>query len=306
MYWSLAQTTGIIPSPLSKHSVSIVGQRVYIFGGVNEGGSEKSINSTFLFLDLDTYSWHDPQPTGTPPENRFSHSAAVVDQFIYIFGGGDYSTSFNDIHQYCTATNVWTKLQPSGVAPAKRRAHTATTVGKSIIIIGGGDGENVFKDLWSFDTEKCQWTQLANLDGSNRGYHTASLIGDKIFVFGGKNTKECFGDLHIYDTSKNNWSNGKKLKSKFGHSAVTIGKHLITFGGCDGTEFANNIDVFDSVNGDWIYALSFGSAPSPRGFHTSLYYDSRMLVFGGVNVTTNFSELWILDLGIYAYYSVPL
>lgn len=44
-----------------------------------------------------------------------------------------------------------------------------------------------------------------------------------------------------------------------------------------------------------------GAAPSPRGYHTSIFCDSRLFVFGGSDENAIFNELYILELGVNAY-----
>jgi hypothetical protein len=44
-----------------------------------------------------------------------------------------------------------------------------------------------------------------------------------------------------------------------------------------------------------------GDAIPPRGYHTAVFYDSRLWVFGGASDDMVFSELYILELGVHAY-----
>lgn len=51
----------------------------------------------------------------------------------------------------------------------------------------------------------------------------------------------------------------------------------------------------------WEKRSVYGQAPTPRGYHTSVLYDSRIILFGGFNGTNFSNDVLILDLASYAY-----
>jgi hypothetical protein len=51
----------------------------------------------------------------------------------------------------------------------------------------------------------------------------------------------------------------------------------------------------------WETRKVYGQAPTPRGYHTTVLYDSRLFLFGGYNGQTFSNEVYILDLSSYAY-----
>jgi hypothetical protein len=51
----------------------------------------------------------------------------------------------------------------------------------------------------------------------------------------------------------------------------------------------------------WEMKTVYGQAPTPRGYHTTVLYDSRIFLFGGYNGTSFSNDVFILDLASYAY-----
>ena len=44
-----------------------------------------------------------------------------------------------------------------------------------------------------------------------------------------------------------------------------------------------------------------GDIPLPRGYHTTVFHDSRLFIYGGSADAQIFNDLYILELGIHAY-----
>jgi N-acetylneuraminic acid mutarotase len=76
---------GDLPDPRERHSTSLIGKKVYIFAGYCRIG-EVYHNSLYVF-ESETLTWTALQPHGNPPEKRCGHTASVVDNKIWIFGG---------------------------------------------------------------------------------------------------------------------------------------------------------------------------------------------------------------------------
>ena len=47
----------------------------------------------------------------------------------------------------------------------------------------------------------------------------------------------------------------------------------------------------------------YGRAPSGRGYHGTILYDSRVIVIGGFDGSEVFGDVMILELAVHAYYS---
>ena len=64
------------------------------FGGY--GGQQHYLNDTWSF-DISTRKWTELQCTGSIPSPRCSHTAVLVDDVMYVFGGYSGKTRLGDL-----------------------------------------------------------------------------------------------------------------------------------------------------------------------------------------------------------------
>ncbi|NXL85566.1 HCFC2 factor, partial [Alectura lathami] len=179
--WSIPVTKGTLPSPRESHTAIVycrkdVGSpKMYVFGGM----CGCRLNDLWE-LDIETMTWSRPETKGTVPLPRSLHTANVIGNKMYVFGGwvpqsagGELST--HDGEWKCTAsfcylnldTTEWIGLVPdcqedqSNSLPGPRAGHCAVAVGTRLYIWSGRDGyrkawnnQVCCKDLWYLDTEK--------------------------------------------------------------------------------------------------------------------------------------------------------
>jgi hypothetical protein len=91
------------------HTASVVGSKMYIFGGLNSGGRNGAADGDLEYLnsicvfDLETHTWSIPKNIkGMLPAKRAGHSSAVVGNTIYIFGGRSGSVVLPDFYAFNT------------------------------------------------------------------------------------------------------------------------------------------------------------------------------------------------------------
>ena len=153
-------------------------------------------------------------PNANVPYPRFSHSAVVLGQYLYVFCGStsesNYSSStYNDLYRLDLSMRTWQKVKTEGLMPAPRECcsmvaykqkptkhlyRTLPYLGK-LIIFGGWCqpprnrviiGPRFFDDTQIFHVQESKWERL-NLTCSPtaRAGHSASVIQNKMVVFGG-------------------------------------------------------------------------------------------------------------------------
>uniref|UniRef100_A0A3Q4B6S8 Fibronectin type-III domain-containing protein n=1 Tax=Mola mola TaxID=94237 RepID=A0A3Q4B6S8_MOLML len=175
--WSIPETQGGGPSARESHSsVAYNGlgtPKLYIFGGMQ--GCR--LNDLWQ-LDLETMVWSTPQTRGPTPFPRSLHSASLIANKMYIFGGWipvpepDKHSALE--HEWiCTNslsllnldTMSWQSLGPDEdlyvCRPRARAGHCATAVGSRLYIWSGRDGyrkswnyQVCCKDLWYLETDR--------------------------------------------------------------------------------------------------------------------------------------------------------
>jgi hypothetical protein len=195
--WSELSTAGGPPSAryASAGVYDPAGDRLVIFGGLDDGGKQGEIWSLSL---AGTPTWSQLSPSGTPPAARFLHSAVRLPgtNEMLIFAGTDSSLYSDAWLLSLSGPPAWTALAPSGSPPAPR--YSSTTVyddlRQRVVVFGGFDGFANRGDTWSLDLSGSPaWTLL--LPGGSaptpRYGHGAVYDGnrDRMLVFGGIDTQ---------------------------------------------------------------------------------------------------------------------
>ncbi|KAJ3281160.1 hypothetical protein HK104_000175 [Borealophlyctis nickersoniae] len=335
MHWSKLPKRGEAPSPLRAHTMTLVGHRLFVFGGCD---SRACYRDLYVF-DTEALYWSKAKTKGTIPEPCRAHSTVLLDRKLYVFGGGDGPIYFSTLHCLDTETFVWTKLDVAG-GPGPRRAHTTWPYDGNIYVYAGGDGVRAISDIFVLNTREgllsnslsgspqppaldtppvsggmvgaspgpnLSWTKATTTGPapSPRGYHTSTLIqgGKKVVVFGGSDGNECFSDVHVLDLTDMKWHAVEvdKPYPRLSHTATQVGSYLFIFGGHDGGKYSNEVLLLNLVTMNWEARRCFGGPPRGRGYHTAVLCDSRIFVFGGYDGAEVFDDLWVLDLSACAY-----
>ncbi|KAJ8245356.1 hypothetical protein GJAV_G00269890 [Gymnothorax javanicus] len=181
--WSIPETRGLGPCPRESHSAVVYSSkgnyspRLYIFGGMR--GQRLS---DLWQLDIETMTWSLPETKGPPPLPRSLHSANVIGNKMFVFGGWVPAMTAEDranaagTEWICTSslceldldTLTWQTLSPErqqeegkACGPRARAGHCTAAVGSRIYVWSGRDGyrknwnyQVCCKDLWYLETEK--------------------------------------------------------------------------------------------------------------------------------------------------------
>lgn len=304
MYWSKMPAGGRLMKGMRAHSATVVGSDVWCFGGCDIRGN--CFKDVWKF-DVDAFNWTKPKVIGECPPITRAHTAVLVDKRIFIIGGGDGPTYYNETYYFDTVSLTWCKPTIFGTPPTRRRAHTAVLYDHKIIVFGGGNGSNALNDVHALDVSDLrhlEW-RLVETHGKKpiaRGYHSMNLVGSKCVVFGGSDGTECFSDVHILDLQKMSWSEvkpeaGTPAYPRLSHTATCVGSYLFIIGGHDGVNFSSDVLLFNLVTLSWETRNSYGKPPSARGYHATVLYDSRVLVLGGFDGHNVFDAAHCLELG---------
>ncbi len=127
--WS---TLAAKPQPVTDVAAALVGNRIYIPGGLTPAGSPTAIVEAYS-LEADTWETRAPLPTAVS-----GYALVALEGKLYLFGGWDGSTYVNSVYAYDPAEDVWT---PGTPMPTARAYAGAAAVDGKIYVIGGYDGE---------------------------------------------------------------------------------------------------------------------------------------------------------------------
>uniref|UniRef100_A0A3Q1FU74 Host cell factor C2 n=1 Tax=Acanthochromis polyacanthus TaxID=80966 RepID=A0A3Q1FU74_9TELE len=172
--WNIPEMKGCGPTARESHTaVAYTGlgsPKLYIFGGM-----QGSRLDDLWQLDLDTMVWSMPETRGSTPLPRSLHSASVIGNKMFVFGGWipvpesdkhvalgtewicSNSLSVLNLGQ-CISDN---SDDPYACMPRARAGHCATTIGSRLYIWSGRDGyrkswnyQVCCKDLWYLETDR--------------------------------------------------------------------------------------------------------------------------------------------------------
>lgn len=308
MNWYPLSCSGELPPPVYKHSCTPIRQKFWVIGGIHNGTAKLAAPNLHVVhnFDTETLAWSTIKTSGPPPPGRAAHAACAVGDRIFVIGGGDEAKLFlDDVAVLDTATHSWASVATTGALPGARRAHSAAVVGKRIVLFGGATpGGKVTNDCFALDTDTLVWSRIdasSPLAPSPRGYAAAWSIQDRLLLMGGTDGVECFSNMFILDCTKFTWQRCKVINSfpRYGHSATQVGSWLFAIGGNDGAN-SNECRVLHIDTKIFQHKLALGKPPSPRCFHTAIFHDSRLWVFGG-DCGEDANLMQVLDLGEYAW-----
>nr|XP_018668531.1 host cell factor 2-like [Ciona intestinalis] len=218
------------PLPRLGHSFTLVGDQIFLFGGLaNESDDPKTNIPRYLndlytleLRNLNAISWEVPPTYGSPPPPRESHTA---------------------------------------VAWKDSNGH------QRLIVYGGMNGSRL-GDLWMLDVGPMSWScPIVPSSGPSplpRSLHSAICIDDKMYVFGGwvplvidemkpsSHEKEwkCSDTLATYNLKTLSWEpvsieivEDTAPRARAGHSCVNINSRMYLWSGRDGYRKAWNNQV---------------------------------------------------------------
>ncbi|KAL8725262.1 MAG: hypothetical protein Q9166_007464 [cf. Caloplaca sp. 2 TL-2023] len=218
------------PLPRSSHSLSVIKGKAYVFGGEEKPREPVDNHMHVLTLPSSTVNEVDYKAvpaTGSAgntevPASRVGHTATVVNDRIYIFGGrGGKSMQALDeqgaVWEYDTRLDHWTQLAPAkgSPCPPARSYHSSTSTAHplpnqedrteaaqgdvdpeahgTIFIHGGCTASGRLNDLWGFDVAARTWSPFPDAPGEARGGASLTFTQNRLYRFGGFNGKMQLG-----------------------------------------------------------------------------------------------------------------
>ena len=216
---ALVSAGGSLPKARAYHTLTPVGDRLYLFGGMTYVEGKAHRLNDLHYYNASARRWHTPYAVGHWPTHRTSHTTTLVASRrrgprLFVFGGLNTHDEYcADLDVFSVDAQVWTRLALKG-APKPRARHAAVALG------GGGVGP----------------------DGSGEGAGASSL-----WVFGGArygSSLTLYDDVHILDAQHEPpvWYSpairgDSRPAARCGHSATLLadGQSVVVFGGDGGT-----------------------------------------------------------------------
>lgn len=213
--------------------------------------------------------WENLSPTGKihTISKRYSHSACVYDNAMYVFGGCTCtSTTFNDFWKLDLSTRKWVRLLTMGTYPTPKACATLVYYEGTLVLFGG-------------------WTHP-----SPYPLHQAWRT---------------FSEMHVYDIESNRWFNVSSFSATVppamaGHSATVHRNIMVIFGGLQGDRgSSSDVWCYDLILQTWWKQETTAEKPSPRYGQSQIALDDdHVLIMGGCGGGPNMvlNDVWVLAL----------
>eukprot|EP01116_Phalansterium_solitarium_P014128 TRINITY_DN31659_c0_g1_i1.p1 TRINITY_DN31659_c0_g1~~TRINITY_DN31659_c0_g1_i1.p1 ORF type:complete len:423 (+),score=123.37 TRINITY_DN31659_c0_g1_i1:112-1380(+) len=316
------------------HSMTRVGDNVFVFGGASHGAS--LFYNDLHRLDLVTHAWSRLAPSGTPPHPRGFATLLPFQrcQKLLVFGGQFNRTTpeagwtatqwefFNDCTVLDLVTMTWQPLVTSGDVPPPRVGHRAVMLDDDVLLVFGGTfveyGEqhpngNVyryFNDLFTLDLRTARWRKIDATGDVPSPRHSTVMTahGGRVLMFGGngnvhRGDTDSHNDLHVLDLATMAWrlvETGlvNRPDPAWCSSSLRLGDSWAIIGGFAtlGDVVLSHIRVLDLNTFEWSMPKVSGRVPQARVFQAGVFVADGWLMFGGSKGVRDFGDCSLLRL----------
>ncbi|KAF0538908.1 galactose oxidase [Gigaspora margarita] len=326
-----------LPSPRCQHTSTLVGTRLYFFGGVTSS-TRKSDEVWYLDLSssfkISTPPWRSDAVMLVGYNLGTSCLSPIDSSTVFLIGGRtwkaisattEYYSYTSSVYKFNSKTSQWTTptINNFNSSFATRNEIQAVIDNNGKIFIFGGFNYNSsttlrYNDMNILDITNMTWSTpiqsqsvLAYVD------YTATLLPNGLIVYiGGRSNVNLtdMAQIQIFDTKSYTWSaksaSGSTIASRIGHSAVlTQDGNIIIYGGSLLDSSGNVATVFSDIavlnTNSWVWfvpSVSGTSAPPLTDHSAALYKNYMILAFGSTSASNLYTNnIYILDIQNYTW-----
>ncbi|KAL9114955.1 MAG: hypothetical protein Q9227_001198 [Pyrenula ochraceoflavens] len=277
--------------PRQEHSVALIGDDMYVLGGILPSLSTINVVQKFSFI---TNTWTEVAPM---PAALNHVNVAVVDGKIYYLGGlADVGGMFWNRSAACgvydPASNEWTVLpnMPEG----RSIGSAATLVHNETIYLPGGllntnltnDEEGTTSMFTSYNTKTQEWSILPDLPAP-RDHAGKAQHGNTLYILGGR----LHGHWNVvdtvfgYDIDSQQWSTdyARMPTARGGVASAALGSQTFCAGGEGNPNVTVNgvwpqMQAYDPVKNVW---TSYADMAVPVHGTAAVAYAGKIVIPGG-------------------------
>jgi N-acetylneuraminic acid mutarotase len=196
------ETKTSMPTPRQSLEANIVSDKIYLLGGVR-------IVNGLLYLEFDENEVYDPATdswtTKAPlPNAVWGYSSAVIDDKIYLIGGGNKTSggagayaspvTLNQIYNPETDTWSFGKSVPTGLWYAGAGATSGVLAPKRIYVLGGVN-YSVYDLTQSYDPTVNTWSTGTSIP-TPRYELGVAVINDELYAIGGRTGEDNYSTVN--------------------------------------------------------------------------------------------------------------
>lgn len=204
----------------SHHSLTIVGDKAYIFGGRTSQGklANNNIHSITLSASNTTPEYRvlpaiAAEKDGPVPAPRSEHSACALTNCLALYGGHNEAGNVIDegarIWLYDVEKLSWATLEPAShlerTPPPRSGGYAFAHDGNLIILGGKGLNGAALTDVWHFNCFTKTWNQLPHIPAI---ITSAAVSGDTLYVISSSDALSSevhYLDIKLYAETPPSW-----------------------------------------------------------------------------------------------------
>lgn len=146
--WSRPTTYGTAPAARAGHTMTVVGQKLYVYGG----RYQRAVLGDLYELDTRSMAWSKLRTSGDIPRVRAGHSMSYVFGHLVLWGGSDWNDFFSEIYVCDLTTGTWRRPEVQGKPPSGRFWQSCVVSKQGVLyIFGGGTTRDLYNDLYALD-----------------------------------------------------------------------------------------------------------------------------------------------------------
>lgn len=234
------------------HAAFMYMNNMYVFAGnVCTVKRDEAAHQLYMY-NVSKSEWQSVKTQQQQPTARYQHTATLVGDCVYVFGGRlDNETFTNDMYiLHLSMMNIvcllfletmtWKQVETNGTFPVARSGHSAVRDGNRIVIFGGiGAKKQYFNDTIEFNTTTNTFKVLVTKGTPPvpRERHVAFVYDQTMYIFGGwrymHGACEGLQILFQFQLNTNEWGAMVcNLQGRYGHCVTVSDKgEVYIFGG---------------------------------------------------------------------------
>ncbi|KAF5382281.1 hypothetical protein D9757_008441 [Collybiopsis confluens] len=330
---SCRKTTGDVPAKLVGASTTVVGSKVYLFGG--RLVTERRMVSDLYAFDLESCVWEKitPFPEDDTPKPRYFHSADTWNNQLIVFGGMSNEPNspnpeelcvLNDVRFFDLNTRHWLPSSQfpaplsENLVPRARYAHLSSVSADRLFVIGGQDFYNTWlDDICVYDLLGKAWIQQRDYPrhcGTYRSVAVSSSLCVRLPQEEARNTPtptsfgspgSRFREKPAANSGSGEFTNSESL-THLPYSAAPTDEHpadIFLYSNYNFTDVKRELEVFSPLPDTDFTIQERSSAMSGTTFPPGLRFPTGAilgthLIIAGTYLAHSYQSfsIWVLDL----------
>ena len=224
------------------------------------------------------------------PGNVFGATSAVIDNYVYLFGG----TGLNTIYRAPVSDPTsWTDTGKT--LPSISYVSNLAVIGNTAYLFGGHNGTSATNTIYSAPvSDPTTWVNTGTTLPISLYDAQISIIGDTVYLFGGRNSSGYLNTIYSASVSDpTTWINTTKTipGNSAGSALAIIDDSIYLFGGYNGTSGTNTI-YSASVSDPTTWANTGAVLPVDITYSNIIAIGSSLYLLGGYSGSTNFNTIY--------------